>query len=125
MPYLGSLAYADDPGQIIAAPDSPVPDSPVPDSPESASTAPVPTAPASAARLPAARQYNSAQRLHALWHEFTVPESVRLAVAELSDPVLLVDDLIETGWTMTIGAKLLREAGAPAVLPLALATTSG
>ncbi len=110
MPYLGSLAYADDPGQITSVPTSPVPASP---------------APAPAVPMPAARQYNSAQRLRALWHEFTVPETVRLAVAEIGDPVLLVDDLIETGWSMTIGAKLLREAGAPAVLPLALATTSG
>jgi ATP-dependent DNA helicase RecQ len=39
--------------------------------------------------------------------------------------VLLVDDRIETGWTMTVATKLLREAGATAVLPLALAVTSG
>jgi ATP-dependent DNA helicase RecQ len=39
--------------------------------------------------------------------------------------VLLVDDRIETGWTMTIAAKLLREAGAPAVLPLVLAVATG
>jgi ATP-dependent DNA helicase RecQ len=37
--------------------------------------------------------------------------------------VLLVDDWIDTGWTMTLAARLLRQAGAPAVLPLALATT--
>ena len=39
--------------------------------------------------------------------------------------MLLVDDRIETGWTMTVAARLLRQAGAPAVLPLALAVTSG
>jgi ATP-dependent DNA helicase RecQ len=39
--------------------------------------------------------------------------------------VLLVDDRIDTGWTMTVAAKLLRETGAAAVLPLALAVTSG
>jgi ATP-dependent DNA helicase RecQ len=38
--------------------------------------------------------------------------------------VLLVDDRVETGWTMTIAAKLLREAGAAAVLPLVLALGS-
>ena len=42
-------------------------------------------------------------------------------MAGLGGPVMLVDDRIETGWTMTVGAKLLREAGAPAVLPLVLA----
>ena len=74
---------------------------------------------------PGARQYNSAQRLRALWHELEVPDSVRSAVASLDGPVLLVDDRIETGWTMTVATKLLREAGAAAVLPLALAVTSG
>jgi ATP-dependent DNA helicase RecQ len=38
--------------------------------------------------------------------------------------VLLVDDQIDTGWTMTVAAKLLREGSAPAV-PLALAVTTG
>ena len=38
--------------------------------------------------------------------------------------MLLVDDRIETGWTMTVAAKLLREAGAAAVLPLVLAANS-
>ena len=36
-------------------------------------------------------------------------------------PVLLVDDLVDSGWTMTMAARLLRRAGAPDVLPLALA----
>ena len=36
--------------------------------------------------------------------------------------VLLVDDLVVTGWTLTLAATSLREAGADAVLPLALAT---
>jgi ATP-dependent DNA helicase RecQ len=54
-----------------------------------------------------------------------VPEPVRVAVAGLGGPVLAVDDLVETGWTMTVAAKLLRDAGAPAVLPLALAVTTG
>jgi ATP-dependent DNA helicase RecQ len=35
-------------------------------------------------------------------------------------PVLLVDDLVVSGWTMTLGARALREAGATEVLPLAL-----
>lgn len=33
-------------------------------------------------------------------------------------PVLVVDGLYQTGWTMTVAAALLREAGATAVLPL-------
>jgi ATP-dependent DNA helicase RecQ len=74
---------------------------------------------------PGPRQHNSAQRLQALWHTLVVPEPVRVAVAGLGGPVLAVDDLVETGWTMTVAAKLLRDAGAPAVLPLALAVTTG
>ena len=35
--------------------------------------------------------------------------------------MLLIDDRIDTGWTMTLAAALIRHAGAPAVLPLALA----
>jgi ATP-dependent DNA helicase RecQ len=68
-----------------------------------------------------ARQSNSAQRLSALWPLLTVPGPLRDAAAGLGGPVLLVDDRVETGWTMTIAAKLLREAGAAAVLPLVLA----
>ena len=33
-------------------------------------------------------------------------------------PILLVDDFYRTGWTMTVAAALLRDAGARAVLPL-------
>jgi ATP-dependent DNA helicase RecQ len=74
---------------------------------------------------PGPRQFNSPQRLQAVWRELVLPEPVRTAVAGLDGPVLLIDDRIETGWTMTVAAKLLREAGAPAVLPLALAVTAG
>ena len=54
-----------------------------------------------------------------------MPGDVRDAVGGLDGPVLVVDDRIETGWTMTVAARLLRQAGAPAVLPLALAVTAG
>jgi ATP-dependent DNA helicase RecQ len=39
-------------------------------------------------------------------------------------PVLLVDDIVDSGWTMTIVAALLRQAGSGPVWPMALATTS-
>jgi ATP-dependent DNA helicase RecQ len=73
----------------------------------------------------AGRQHNSAQRLAAVWHELTLPEEAADAAARLGGPVLLVDDRVETGWTMTVAARLLRQAGTPAVLPLALAITTG
>ena len=73
------------------------------------------------------RQHNSAQRLAALWRKLIVPDALAAALAGPAGPagpVLLVDDRVDTGWTMTVGAKLLREAGAPAVLPFALAATT-
>jgi ATP-dependent DNA helicase RecQ len=39
-------------------------------------------------------------------------------------PVLLVDDVIDSGWTMVILAALLRRAGSRSVYPVALASTS-
>jgi ATP-dependent DNA helicase RecQ len=39
-------------------------------------------------------------------------------------PVLLVDDIIDSGGTMTVVAALLRQAGCGVVFPLALASTS-
>ena len=36
-------------------------------------------------------------------------------------PVLLVDDLVDSRWTLTVAARELRAAGATAVLPFALA----
>ncbi|HEY2261155.1 MAG TPA: helicase-related protein, partial [Streptosporangiaceae bacterium] len=74
---------------------------------------------------PGPRRHNSAQRLSSLWHAFELPDDVRDTLARLDGPVLVVDDRIDTGWTMTVAARLLREAGAPAVLPLVLAVTAG
>lgn len=39
-------------------------------------------------------------------------------------PVLLIDDMADTGWTLTMAARLLRDAGAPGVLPFVFATVS-
>ena len=64
---------------------------------------------------------NSAQRVRALHDAFAVPADLADALAALDGPVLLVDDLVDSGWTMSMVARLLRRAGAPDVLPLALA----
>ncbi|MBG6069428.1 RecQ family ATP-dependent DNA helicase [Micromonospora ureilytica] len=64
---------------------------------------------------------NSAQRVRALHDAFTVPTDLADALAGLDGPVLLVDDLIDSGWTMTLVTRALRRAGATGVLPLALA----
>jgi len=48
-----------------------------------------------------------------------VETSLRLVPGtQLDGPVLLVDDTLRTGWTVTVAGALLRAAGAPVVLPL-------
>ena len=42
----------------------------------------------------------------------------------LDGPVLLVDDMVDSRWTLTVGAWLLRSHGSGEVWPLALASTS-
>ncbi|UQU64249.1 DEAD/DEAH box helicase [Couchioplanes caeruleus] len=64
---------------------------------------------------------NSAQRVLALHDAFTVPPAVADALRDLDGPVLLVDDLVDSGWTMALAGRALRRAGASGVLPLALA----
>lgn len=73
---------------------------------------------------PPPRQANSAQRLADLWRRLSLPDDLAARVAAAEGPVLLVDDLIDTGWTMTLSTRLLRQAGARSVLPFALASTS-
>jgi ATP-dependent DNA helicase RecQ len=73
---------------------------------------------------PVARQHNSAQRLRSVGQSLIVPDEVGEAVAAAGGPILLVDDRIDTGWTMTVAARLLRQAGAAAALPLVLAIPS-
>ncbi|AHH20685.1 putative ATP-dependent DNA helicase RecQ [Nocardia nova SH22a] len=60
---------------------------------------------------------NSAHRVAALFDSWEPPD-----LTGLDTPVFLVDTHTDTGWTLTLAARTLRLAGAPAVLPLALAT---
>lgn len=60
---------------------------------------------------------NSAHRVAALFDSWEAPD-----LTGLDTPVLLVDIHTDTGWTLTLAARTLRHAGAPAVLPFALAT---
>jgi ATP-dependent DNA helicase RecQ len=64
---------------------------------------------------------NSAWRLRAVHEAFDLGPELRERLADCPGPVLLVDDYVDSGWTMTVAARLLRQAGAPAVLPLTLA----
>lgn len=64
---------------------------------------------------------NSAHRLAAVWERIVVPPDVAARLAPLIGPVLLVDDVADSRWSLTVGARALRHAGATAVLPLTLA----
>lgn len=61
---------------------------------------------------------NSAYRVAALVDSWEVP------TLDVSGPVLLVDDYVDTGWTITMATQVLSAAGVPAVLPFAIASVS-
>lgn len=66
---------------------------------------------------PRAGQSNSAQRVAAVRRRGALDAQVPAGAT-----VLLVDDRVASGWTLTVAATAIRAAGANAVLPLALAT---
>ena len=68
--------------------------------------------------LPSVTAQNSAYRVAQLWGTFTGPSTPS------DGPVLLVADVLGTGWTITEAARHLRSAGASAVLPLAIASSA-
>ncbi|MEB3021683.1 RecQ family ATP-dependent DNA helicase [[Mycobacterium] crassicus] len=63
---------------------------------------------------------NSAYRVAALQGAWQPPGDLPAGTG----PVLLVDDVTDTGWTLTLAARVLRAAGAPQVLPFALASVN-
>ncbi|WP_403021050.1 RecQ family ATP-dependent DNA helicase [Salinibacterium sp. GXW1014] len=69
---------------------------------------------------------NSAYRLAGVWDRFVVPPALADDLAGLADvkpgaPVLLIDDLADSRWTLTVAARALRRGGASGVLPFVLA----
>ena len=63
---------------------------------------------------------NSAQRVAAVGRRFRLQADGDLA----GQRILLVDDRVTTGWTLTLAARAVRQAGAAEVRPLVLAATS-
>jgi ATP-dependent DNA helicase RecQ len=61
---------------------------------------------------------NSAQRVRALHDALALPR-----LPAFDGPVLLIDDYVDSGWTLALAARALRLAGAPMVLPFALAVS--
>jgi ATP-dependent DNA helicase RecQ len=68
---------------------------------------------------PQKQMENSAQQARNLDGVFAV-DDIELP----RTPVLLVDDIIDSGWTLTVVGALLRRAGCPAVFPVVLAEAS-
>ena len=64
---------------------------------------------------------NSAFRLAGVWERLVVGPDLAARLAGTDGPVLLVDDLVSSRWSLTVAGRALRLAGAPGVLPLALA----
>ncbi len=64
---------------------------------------------------PQKRMENSAQQVRNLLEAFSVERGI------LAAPVILVDDVIDSGWTMTMIAALLRMNNSGPVFPFALA----
>ena len=59
------------------------------------------------------------------YHQCHNLDGVFSIAGNVSDgPVLLVDDVVDSGWTLTVIAALLRQAGSGPVWPLALADSS-
>jgi ATP-dependent DNA helicase RecQ len=68
---------------------------------------------------------NSAFRLAGVWQRIVVGSELRSRLVELGGaPVLLVDDVADSRWTMTVAGRELRRAGAGSVLPFALALSA-
>ncbi|GAB3564875.1 RecQ family ATP-dependent DNA helicase [Arthrobacter alkaliphilus] len=64
---------------------------------------------------------NSAYRLAGVWDRLAVGTELGQSLASLGGQgVLLVDDLADSRWTLTVAGRALRQAGAGPVLPLVL-----
>jgi ATP-dependent DNA helicase RecQ len=70
-------------------------------------------------RPPQTTQQNSAHQQHNVEGAFEVTDTARTA------PVLLIDDLVDSTWTITEVGRQLRRAGTTQVHPVVLASASG
>ncbi len=65
---------------------------------------------------PSPHEVNSAQRLRAVAVRLTLSADAQVQ----GRTILLIDDRSDTGWTLTVAARLLRQAGAVQVFPFVL-----
>ena len=66
---------------------------------------------------------NSVFRCAGVFHAFEIPDQVAEFLAQNPVPVLLVADSVDSRWSFTVVARQLRQAGASAVFPFALAAS--
>ncbi|WP_346845270.1 RecQ family ATP-dependent DNA helicase [uncultured Rothia sp.] len=66
---------------------------------------------------------NSVFRCAGVFHAFEIPDQVAEFLAQNPVPVLLVADSVDSRWSFTVVARQLRQAGANAVFPFALAAS--
>ena len=65
---------------------------------------------------------NSAYRLAGVWDRLVVGPELEAALGSLQGgSVMLIDDIVDSRWTLTVAGRALRQAGAGAVIPLVLA----
>lgn len=69
--------------------------------------------------FPQKEMENSAQQFRNVFGAFEIMNEIR------EGPVLLVDDIVDSGWTLTIIGAMLRDKGCEAVLPFVLALARG
>ncbi|MDO5617987.1 RecQ family ATP-dependent DNA helicase [Kocuria sp.] len=66
---------------------------------------------------------NGAYQLASVWEKFQITPQLQTALDNLQGaPVLLVDDLVDSRWSLTVAARQLRLAGSGPVLPFVLAS---
>ena len=64
---------------------------------------------------------NSAYRLAGVWDRLVVGPELEASLASVQgQSIMLIDDLVDSRWTVTVAGRALRQAGAGAVLPLVL-----
>ncbi|MCD5344594.1 RecQ family ATP-dependent DNA helicase [Arthrobacter sp. AK04] len=65
---------------------------------------------------------NSAYRLAGVWDRLVPGPELEAALGSLQGgSVMLIDDIVDSRWTLTVAGRALRQAGAGAVIPLVLA----
>jgi ATP-dependent DNA helicase RecQ len=72
-------------------------------------------------RPPQKEMQNSPQQALNMDGAFVIAPNVEFP----KGPVLLVDDIVDSGWTLTVAGYLLRADGVESVVPMALATLRG